>query len=211
MITRDRMRAFAGAPGETAAPYLADAATRWGIHTPLQVIHWLAQLHHESGGFRSARESLNYRVQALLTLFGRHRITEVDARAFGRDGDQRADQEAIANCLYGGAWGAKNLGNTEAGDGWRFIGRGWKQLTGRDNYTRCSTAIYGDTRLVERPELLEQPEASAQAAGWFWMANGIGQYADRDDARAVRKRVNGGAIGLDECIRLTGEAKRIFV
>ena len=76
------------------------------------------------------------------------RITEAQAQRYGRTDNRPADQQAIANIVYGGAWGKKNLGNTEPDDGWRFRGRGLIQLTGRDNYRRCSRALFGDERLL---------------------------------------------------------------
>lgn len=81
--------------------------------------------HVESGGFRTVTESLNYSSDALKNMFGRHRISLADADKFGRNADHEAHQNALANILYGGEWGAKNLGNTQQGDGWRF--RGYKE------------------------------------------------------------------------------------
>src|SRR5690606_9297192 len=99
---------------------------------------FLGQIAVESGQFSTVTESLNYSVDALVKMFGRHRISVPDAERYGRKLGQKANQEALANLLYGGEWGRKNLGNTEPGDGWRFRGRGLKQLTGRDNYRRFS-------------------------------------------------------------------------
>lgn len=183
---------------DAPADELSAAAERYGIDTPLRQAHWLAQTAHESAGFRRVRENLNYSVEALLSLFGRHRITHDEAHRYGRKPGQPADVQAIANCLYGGEFGRKNLGNRLDGDGWRFIGRGYKQLTGRDNYARCSAAIYGDTRLVEAPELLEQPEAASLSAAWFWRSRGLNALADADDIEGITRKVNGGLIGLAE-------------
>jgi putative chitinase len=142
------------------------------------------------------QESLNYSVDAILKLFGRHRISEADARRYGRTPAQKADQVALANILYGGAFGAKNLGNTEQGDGWRFRGRGLKQLTGRSNYKRCGDAIGLD--LVGSPNLLLEPGPAAMSAAWFWHANGLNALADKSDVVAMTKRINGGDIGLPQ-------------
>ncbi len=179
------------------ADELAKAAERWGIDTPLRQAHWLAQIAVESAGFTRLRESLNYSVDGLLRTFGRHRIGESDARKYGRTATQRANQPALANILYGGAFGARNLGNTQEGDGAKFIGRGFKQTTGRANYKRASQAIFGDDRLLDHPELLEQPEAAAQSAGVFWSDNKLNALADKDDVAAVTKKVNGGTLGLE--------------
>lgn len=181
-----------------AAPigYLLDAAELFGIRTPLQRAHWLAQMAHESRGFTVTRESLNYSVEALLSLFGRHRISEADAHKYGRTATQKADQKALANILYGGEFGRKNLGNTQAGDGWKFIGRGFKQLTGRANYEACGRAT--GLLLMTGPELLEEPEGASLSAGWFWKANGLNALADKDDIEAITRKVNGGTLGLAE-------------
>lgn len=177
-------------------PELEAAAKRFGIDTKLRQAHWLAQMAHESGGFKVVRESLNYSVEALTSLFGPKRITEAQAAQYGRKPGQVANQPALANILYGGPWGAKNLGNTQPGDGAKFIGRGFKQLTGRDNYTRCGVGIGMD--LLEHPELLEQPKAAALSAGWFWDSRALNALADKDDIEAITKKINGGTIGLAE-------------
>lgn len=94
--------------------------------------------------------------------------------------------------------GRKDLGNTQPGDGVRFRGRGLIQITGRDNYRRCSIALFGDDRLLIMPEILEQPEYAVKSACWFWMANSLSALADRDDIVAVTKRINGGTNGLED-------------
>lgn len=181
-----------------AAPVaeLEAAARHFGIDSPLRRAHWLAQMAHESGGFKVVRENLNYSVEALLKLFGRHRISEADAERYGRTARRPANQIAIANLLYGGEFGKKNLGNTQPADGSRFIGRGFKQLTGRANYAACGAGI--DLPLVDHPEMLEQPAAAAASAAWFWHSRGLNALADRDDIEPITKKVNGGTLGLAE-------------
>lgn len=104
--------------------------------TPLKHLAYiLATPYLETGGkMQPIRENLNYSVDGLLKTFGRHRISEADARKYGRAGGRPANQEAIANIIYGGEWGRENLGNTQPGDGWRFRGGGLAQITGRANY-----------------------------------------------------------------------------
>ena len=171
---------------------------------------FLGQIHTESGGFRTVVESLNYSADAIIKTFGRHRISEADAKKFGRIDaevrkrtgwklpDQPAHQNALANILYGGEWGRKNLGNTQPGDGWRFRGRGLKQLTGRDNYRRFSRAWLGDESLLDNPDRVAQPDGAVASAIWFWRANGLNEIADRGSVDAVTKVVNGGTIGLSD-------------
>ncbi|WWA79560.1 endolysin [Xanthomonas phage Kintu] len=171
---------------------------------------FLGQVHTESGGFRTVVESLNYSADSILKTFGRHRISEADAKKFGRIdsevrkrtgwklADQPAHQNALANILYGGEWGRKNLGNTQPGDGWRFRGRGIKQLTGRDNYRRFSRAWLGDESLLENPDRVANPDGAVASAIWFWRANGLNEIADRGSVDAVTKVVNGGNLGLSD-------------
>jgi putative chitinase len=195
-ITAEQMREFAGGGAAPLAKVLDDAATRWEINTPLRVAHWMAQMAHESQGFTHMRESLNYAAEALVARF-RGRISETDAFKYGRTPEHPADQMEIANKIYGGEWGRINLGNTQPGDGWRYIGRGLIQLTGKENYATASRALFNDDRLIYHPELLEEPEAAALSAGWFWSKRGLNALADADDLEAITKKINGGLIGLD--------------
>ena len=95
---------------------------------------------------------------------------------------------------------AQRLGNTpEAdGDGQKFRGRGCIQVTGRANYEACSEALFGDSRLLNTPELLEQPVYAAMSAGWFWQKEGLNTLADKGDFLAITKRINGGTNGLED-------------
>jgi putative chitinase len=192
------------ANAERFLPFIQGTCKAFDITTPQRVAGFMSQIGHESGGMATLEENLNYSVEALLSKFGRHRISEADARRFGRTATQRANHEAIANALYGGEFGRKNLGNTQPGDGWRFRGRGLKQLTGRDNYLRCGQAIGED--LVANPDRLVMPVNAALSAGWFWKTNGLNELADRGDVVAMTKRINGGTIGLEQRQKLYAAA-----
>lgn len=198
-----------------AAPYaehLCAAAVKFNITTPQRQAPWLANCAHESGGFRKVEESLNYKVEALLGLFSRARISEADARAYGRlehevNGrkviDREANQPEIANRLYGGAWGEKNLGNIEPGDGWLYRGRGLFQSTGKDNFRRYLLDTYGTAEDIKHPELLAQPKDAAFSAGWFWHSKNLNRYADKGDFSAVCSVINTGsptrpAVGIED-------------
>jgi putative chitinase len=196
-LTVDFLMAATGATQANAQrflPHLQETCERYDITTPNRIAGFLSQIGHESGGLARLQESLNYSVDALLSLFGRHRISEADARLYGRAQGRPANQEMLANILYGGQFGRTNLGNTEPGDGWRFRGRGLKQLTGRSNYRRCGEAIGED--LIGDPDRLLQPALAARSAGWFWNSRGLNAVADRGDVAAMTKLVNGGDIGL---------------
>jgi putative chitinase len=191
------LMAATGASREHSArflPFLQETCERYEINTPKRIAGFLSQIGHESGGLARLEESLNYSVDALLKLFGRHRISEDQARRYGRAPGQAANQEMLANILYGGDFGRKNLGNINPGDGWRFRGRGLKQLTGRSNYTRCGKAIGVD--LSAEPERLLEPRYAAQSAGWFWAVNDLNSLADRGDVGEMTRKINGGQNGL---------------
>lgn len=101
----------------------------------------------------------------------------------------------------GSAYEARaDLGNTQPGDGMRFRGRGLLQITGRHNYRLCSIALYGDERLLERPDLLESVQAACRSAAWYWSAFGLNEIADTGDIRRMTRRINGGFNGLAERI-----------
>lgn len=202
LLPADRFRTFAPRASEETRAALEQAATEAGF-SGVVLAHWLGQMFVESAGFTTREESLNYSVDGLLKTFGRHRISEADARKFGRAPGRPAHQNAIANIIYGGEWGRKNLGNTEPGDGWRYRGGGDKQITGRANYREAG---YEDN-----PEALrEDPVASAKAAAGFFVKHGCVGPASRDDVPAVTKKVNGGANGLAARISATAAAKKVF-
>jgi putative chitinase len=188
-------------------------AARWAEHFSAHVTDsafsagaseiddFLGQFLHESNMLESMEESLNYTVEALLGKFGRHRITEEEAQKYGRTATQKANQVAIANTLYGGAWGRKHLGNTEPGDGWKYRGRGGG-VTGRTNYGRVGENLGVD--LINNPDMLAQPEYALKSAIAWWEGN-IPDSIMGNIAK-VSKRVNGGTIGLDHRIALTEKA-----
>jgi len=170
------------------------------ITTWQRVAQWIAQVGHESGDFRVTSENLNYRTTALTAMFGR-RISASDAARLGRDDakGQKANPEGIANVIYGGEWGRKNLGNTQPGDGWKFRGRGLIQVTGRSNYTTCSQALYGDQNiLLDEPDILSEPDGAIRSACWFWNSRNINAPADREDIDTVTRLINGGTNGMED-------------
>lgn len=163
--------------------------------------HWLGQMHVESQGFSTLVESLNYSVAGLRATFGPHRISDADCERYGRKPGQPADQEAIANIVYGGDWGRKNLGNTEPGDGWRNRGSGLIQQTGRANIE--ATGYTPD-------ELRTDIDKAADAAADFFVSHGCIAPAKNDDVRGVTLKVNGGLNSLPWRIARTQEAKGLL-
>jgi putative chitinase len=170
-----------------------------GIDTPLRVSHFLAQLAHESAGFTIVVENLNYSAVGLATTWPRRfRGPDNKPNALAL-GIQRKPQ-MIASHVY-----ANRMGNGDAasGDGWTYRGRGLIQLTGKDNYRRASLEIYGDSRLLDNPDLATQPDAAALIGAWFWVSNELNSLADLDDVAAITRKINGGTIGLEHRQALT--------
>lgn len=192
--------------GKYAQP-LEDACIRFGIVSALEKCHFLAHMAVESQGFSRVRENLGYSASRLLEVFpGRNGLTTLaQAKAIVAGG-----RDAIAEAIYGGAWGAKNLGNTQPGDGARFAGLSLIHLTGRANVTAYSQAMYGDDRVVRDPSMLEKLPDAALAAGWYWAWRDCGEPARRDDLRGSTRKVNGGLNGLaDRAVKLA-QAKKLF-
>lgn len=197
------------------APLLAPPAARFAITRRPRPEAWAATLAHESLDGERLVENLNYLASALVAKFGARRgMTQDVAQRVGRLQDaqgrvlQHADQAAIANILYGGAWGLAQLGNSAEGDGWRFRGRGLMQLTGRANYRSAGKALGLD--LEDDPDLASQPEVAAQVAAWFWaVEKRCNALADAGDMAAWRRAINGGDFGLDDVRRRYEAALRL--
>ena len=111
--------------------------------------------------------------------------------------------EKIANKVYSG-----RMGNTNDGDGAKYIGRGLIQVTGKENYTHCGEALGVD--LITNPELLEQPKYAALSAGWFWNKKGLNSLADSKDYKTMTQRINGGTLGLDDRIHHIEKAVQLL-
>ena len=167
------------------------------INTPQRIAAFIAQCGHESGGWRTFSENLNYSAKALDAVFGKYFV-----RA-GRDAEEYHRQpEKIANVVYANRM---DNGDTESGDGWRYRGRGPIQLTGKANYTAFSEDM--DVDALDNPDIVsEDKEVALKSAIWFWNKNGLNRYADEGDIKTMTKRINGGYIGLEDRIHHWEEA-----
>jgi len=164
---------------------LQETFEKYQINTPKRQACFIGQCMHESGGFKHLKENLNYSARALMNTWP-SRFPDADvAEKYARQ------PEMIANKVYGG-----RMGNTEDGDGAKFIGRGLIQLTGKDNYRAFGEAIGED--LIANPQLVEEPRYAALSAGWFWNKRGLNALADAMDIETLTKRINGGSIGIDD-------------
>lgn len=151
---------------------------------------FLATVFYESNYLKNLSENLNYTCDALLKRFGRHRLTYEEAMKYGRSPTRLAQQEAIANCIYGGKWGKDNLGNFLPGDGWHYRGQGPIQLTGRENWENFGKYL-GNTQVAENPSLIfKDPMLACLSSGWFWTKlKNLNAY--NNDMRAITKKVTG--------------------
>lgn len=172
------------------------AMIRWGIDLPREIASFLGNIHVESAGLTRLTESLNYSTEALISKFGRHRISVADAQRYGRNSQHPADEVALANILYGGTFGREQLGNTQPGDGSRHKGYGPKQITGRENQQRFGDAM--GIPLEQVPDFLRTREGGMMGAGWFWKDKGMDALAATPGVEDDRRRVNGGTFGLAE-------------
>lgn len=189
-------------------PSLADAFNetfdRFGISTPVQQASWIGQCGHECGNFKILEENLMYRAATLLKLF-----PKTPKRAWGFTPEEAAAYERqpqrIANRIYGNRMGNRD---EASGDGWRFRGSGFLQLTGHANFYHAGQALGED--FVMQPELVRTPKYAAMTAGWFWQTHKLNQYADTRDFLMMTKKINGGTIGLDDRIKHINHALDIL-
>ena len=189
-------------------PSLADAFNetfqRFGINSPVQQASWIGQCGHECGNFKILEENLNYRAATLLKLFPR-----TPKRAWGFTPEEAAAYEKqpqkIANRIYGNRMGNRD---EASGDGYRFRGSGFLQLTGHSNFYHAGQALGED--FVMQPELVRTPKYAAMTAGWFWQTHKLNQYADSRDFLMMTKKINGGTIGLDDRIKHINHALDII-
>lgn len=179
---------------------LAELLPVFGITSVGRVAAFIAQTAHESGGYRTLKENLNYSADGLNKIFPKY------FERAGRDAQEYHRQpEKIANVVYANRMGN---GDTESGDGYRYCGRGLIQLTGKDNYSRF--AEYAGIAVEDAPEYIETPRGAVHSACWFWYSNDLNTYADAGDFTGMTKRINGGTIGLDDRIKHYNEACHIF-
>jgi putative chitinase len=177
---------------DTVLAQIPDTAAKFGITNPLRLAHFLAQCGHESGGFKAVNENLNYGAKGLLGTFPKY-FNATTAAQYKRK------PEMIASKVYGGRMGN---GPESTKEGYKFRGRGYIQLTGKDNYTAFDKFV--DDDILGNPDLVAT-KYPLMSAAWFFNKNGLWSICDKgaDDATVtlVTKRVNGGTIGLADRIK----------
>lgn len=186
------------------APALNAAAIKYQINTPRRIRHFLAHISVESAYFSRLTENLNYSAKRLTQVWPSRFPTLSSAAPFANN------PEALANKVYGG-----RLGNNAPGDGYKYRGRGFIQLTGKANYIKAANAL--DIDLINNPDLAAKPAIAAMIAGYYWHENNLNAivakdteekiyssirehllFNEEDDLRQGTKAINGGLIGLDE-------------
>jgi putative chitinase len=171
---------------------IPDTATKFGITNPLRLAHFLAQCGHESGGFKAVNENLNYGAKGLLGTFPKY-FNATTAAQYERK------PEMIASKVYGGRMGN---GPESTKEGYKFRGRGYIQLTGKDNYTAFDKFV--DDDILGNPDLVAT-KYPLMSAAWFFNKNGLWTICDKgatdEVVTSVTKRVNGGTIGLVDRIK----------
>jgi putative chitinase len=178
---------------DSVLPQIPAVMEKFQINTPLRLCHFLAQCGHESNNFKATIENLNYSSTALLSTFKKYFPTEAKAKEYERK------PEKIANLVY-----ASRMGNgaETSGDGFKFRGRGFIQLTGKVNYEAFDKVV--DESIVENPDLVATKYPLLSAA-WYWNSRNLNADADKgaDDGvvTTITKKVNGGTIGLDDRIK----------
>ena len=191
LITVDQLRAMIPTNKEVEAwcEELNKALPKYDITTDQRIAGFISQCAHESMDFNALSENLNYREETLNKVFSRY---------FGPGKRNAAEYarnpEKIANYVYMDEFRTSKLGNVHPGDGWRFRGRGLKQLTGRDNYTRFAKDY--DLTAEEAAVWVETKEGALASALWFWNTNKLNPIADTGNVAALTKKINGGDIGL---------------
>jgi putative chitinase len=164
---------------------LDEAFAKYDINTPLRQAAFIGQCAHESANFKTLEENLNYRPETLMKVWPSRFPDMATAIKYAHN------PQMLANKVYAG-----RLGNNQENDGWNFHGRGLIQLTGRENYANCGTALGID--FIRNSNLLTEPKYAAMSAAWFWNKKGLNALADAQDYDTMTKRINGGLIGLDD-------------
>jgi putative chitinase len=177
---------------ESVLSMIPETAEKFQINTPLRLAHFLAQCGHESGGFRAVQENLNYSSDGLKKIFPKYfpgNLSESYAR----------QPQKIASKVYGGRMGN---GDESTGEGFKFRGRGYIQLTGKNNYDAFGKSINED--VLSNPDIVATKYPLLSAA-WFFNKNGLHKMADEGSTDVVvtkiTRRVNGGTIGLADRIK----------
>jgi len=157
---------------------------KYGVNTPIRVAHFMAQIEHESG-LKPISENLNYSAKGLATTFKKY-FTKEQSLAYAYQ------QSRIANRVYANRM---SNGDEASGDGWKYRGRGFIQITGKANYSQIARDT--DIDCLINPDLLLEEANAMISALWFWKTNGLNRHADLDDILSLTRKINGGLNGIE--------------
>ena len=168
------------------------------INTSNRLSHFFSQLEHESN-LKPIQENLNYSAERLLIIFPKYFKSLSTAKEYAKQ------PQKIANKVY-----ANRMGNGDeaSGDGWKYRGRGFIQITGKSNYTQLSKDTGVD--YLNNPDKLLNEADSMISAIWYWSKINGNKWADKDDVRTITKLINGGFNGLEHRTQLLEKYKKIF-
>jgi putative chitinase len=187
-----KLEKLKGAVPDAVIAQIPECASKFEINTTLRLAHFIAQCAHESAEFKATQENLNYSADGLTKIFGKYFKT-VSASSYARQ------PEKIAARIYASRMGN---GNEASKEGWKYHGRGYIQLTGKDNYKAFNKSV--DDDVLTNPDLVATKYPLLSAA-WFWESRSLNDLADRGASDAavasITKKVNGGTIGLDDRIK----------
>lgn len=199
IITIDKLqKIFPATKKEQLEKFVAplnNAFDKHKISNPMGIRVFIAQVGHESAGFNSMSENLNYSEQGLLKIFKKY-FNATTAKQYARK------PEAIANKVYANRMGN---GNEASGDGWKYRGAGLIQLTGKFNHSEFAKSI--GMELDKASEYARTPEGAVESAIWFFYQNNLWPLANVGGVTATTKKINGGTIGLEDRINLFNKAK----
>ncbi len=199
MITLQQLKSVCPMADANLHKALIDCMNKCQINTVERESMFLAQLMHESNMFKATSENLNYGADGLMKTFGRYYPSRLLAESHARK------PELIASTVY-----ANRMGNgaPETKDGWKYRGRGYIQITGKNNYTALSKFCGVD--VLTDPDKVSQLPLSVMSAGWFWTANKLNNFCDKGDLKGLTRAINGGFIGLDHRTKLYEQIKRLI-
>lgn len=164
----------------------------------LRLAHFMAQVLHESGGLTIQQENMNYSAKRMTQVWKKRFPTIASAEPFAHN------PEKLANKVYGG-----RMGNVKAGDGFKFIGRGMMQITGRESYERFGKKLGID--LANHPELAVDPQWVLKIACEEWIFVKCNAFADADDLNKITRAINGGTVGIESRRDWLTKTKNVWV
>lgn len=199
---------FTSITGKSNADKYYDAmiamCDKYQINTKERFAFLLANVLEETGNFTVGAENMNYTSLARIQkVFAGSRSPLLTQKLVG-------NPQLLANTVYGGEWGKRNLGNTKPNDGWYFRGRGAMQTTGRAAYEELSMHVFGDQRLLENPDLILEPNTSLECAAFEFKKKGCNQLADVNNFRLCVRRINGGLTNIENRERWLAKIRKVI-